>query len=167
MSRTASWSRLALIASALALSVAAVVGPGASALSTLAGTRATKPRPFTIRGDLRGALAPGASRPLNLRLTNRYRFALSVTRLKVRVAIDARTRRAGCSVKRDFAVAGLPRRAIRLPRRSTRTLRTLRVRLPRVRMLNLAHRNQDACKGARLRLRYSAVARKAPARRAR
>jgi hypothetical protein len=162
VSRTSSWAKRALIASTLALSVAVALGAGASALSSkITGTK--HHRPFTIRGDLRGSLAPGTSRPLNLRLTNRYKFALSVTRLKVRVSIDARHRRGGCSVRRDFAVVGLPTRALTLPRRATRTLRTLRVRLPRVRMRNLAHRNQDACKGARLRLRYSAVARKARA----
>jgi len=70
---------------------------------------------------------------------------------------------AGCSARRDFAVRQLQRRAypIRLPRGRTRRLSALGVRvLPRLRMRNLAGRNQDACKGASLRLRYRGRARK-------
>jgi hypothetical protein len=118
---------------------------------------------FAIRGKLRVPLRPGSSQRLNLRLINRRRFTLWVTRLKVRVSVDRRHRLAGCSARRDFAVRQLPRRAypIRLRSRSARRLSALGVhRLPRVRMRDLAGTNQDACKGASLRPRYRGRARK-------
>lgn len=42
-----------------------------------------RPGRFEIRGNLTRPLAPGVSQPLNLRLTNRYRFGLEVKRLTV------------------------------------------------------------------------------------
>ena len=118
---------------------------------------------FAIKGNLRVPLRPGASARLNLRLINRRRVTLWVTRLKVRVSVDRRHRMAGCSVRRDFAVRQLRRRAypIRMRRRSARRLSALGIhRLPRVRMRDLSRTNQDACKGASLRLRYSSRVRK-------
>ena len=120
------------------------------------------PHEFRIRGNLRRPLAPGVSEPLNLRLTNPYRFDLKVKRLTVAVRVDARHAAAGCWAAGNFEVKGLARRAypIRLPARHTRTLRTLGIkRLPRVAMRNLAI-NQDACKGARLSFRYAGHARR-------
>jgi hypothetical protein len=89
-------------------------------------------------------------------------------------AASAPHRRAGRSVRRDFVVGRLPRSAfpITLPGRrsgrtgrpvpTTRTLTALGLRtLPWVGMRDLAAANQDACKGARLRLRFSGSARKA------
>ncbi len=112
---------------------------------------------FKIRGDLARPLTPGVSQPLNLRLTNPYRFKLGIKRLTIAVSVDARHAAAGCTASSNYRVTQLPKRAypIRLPARRTRTLRALRVkRLPRVAMRNLPT-NQDACKGARLKLRYS------------
>lgn len=116
---------------------------------------------FMIRGDLKGGLAPGVSHPLNLRLTNPYRFSLELERLMVAVSVDAE-HAAGCRVSRNFKVTRLAKRAypIRLRPRRTRTLRALRVkRLPRVAMRNLPT-NQDACKGAQLEFRYAGRARR-------
>jgi len=148
----------------------AVLVLGSGAYTTIAMVRtpsATPPRPFTIKGDARVPLRPGSSQALDPALTNRYRFKLWVTRLTVRVSLDRRHHWAGCSVRRDFAVRQLASRVypIGLPRRSTRRLSklrapALRASLPRVRMRNLAYRNQNACKGARLRLTYRAVARR-------
>ncbi|MGH2840523.1 MAG: hypothetical protein ACRDKY_06835 [Solirubrobacteraceae bacterium] len=112
--------------------------------------------PFKIRGKFARPLAPGTSQPLNLRITNRTRDRLRITRLMVSLRVDAAHRRAGCSRARSFRVTRLkPRQYPILVRpRRTRSLRTLRVRpLPRVRMLNLPT-NQNACKGAKLKLRF-------------
>lgn len=153
-------SRIALAGAVLLL------GPGAFtvfAVVSAASVQQPRQRPLTIKGDLRVALRPGASQTLNLALTNRYRFTLWVTRLTVGVTVDRRHRAAGCSTSRNFAVRQMPSRAfaIALPRRRTRKLSVLRARpLPRIRMRFLAHSNQDACKGATLRLRYKAVARR-------
>jgi hypothetical protein len=122
-------------------------------------------RTFVIAGNLRGPLWPGSSQRLNLRLTNRTRYRLWITRLRIGVSVDRAHGRAGCSPRRDFAVRQLERRAypFALERHSRRRLSSLGIRrLPRVAMRNLAHVNQDACKGARLRLRYRGLARRGP-----
>ena len=120
---------------------------------------------FSIRGDLHVRLHPGTSAPVNLVLFNRRHFALRITRLKMRIRIDRRHVRAGCSARRDFRVAQLSQRGypVRLRARRRRSLTRLRVRrrnLPRVKMINHPARNQDACKGAKLRLTYSGRARR-------
>ena len=146
--------------------VGALLVPVAFAVRAVSGgTPATRPlhASFAIRGELRVPLRPGASERLDLRLINRRRFTLWVTRLKVRVSVDRRHRVAGCSVQRDFAVRQLRRSAypIKLRRGSARRLSALGVhRLPRLRMRDLAGTNQDACKDATLRLRYRGTARK-------
>ncbi len=145
-----------------------VLGSGAYTVIAMVRTPpVTRQHPFTIKGDVHVPLRPGSSQALNPALTNRYRFKLWITRLSVRVSLDLRHLRAGCSIGRDFAVRQLRSRAypIGLPRRSTRRLSrlrggALRAPLPRVSMRYLADRNQDACKGASLRLTYRAVARR-------
>jgi hypothetical protein len=147
-----------------------VVGPAGYAATA---AKHSRHRAFKIRGGLRQPLFPGASQPLELTLTNRAGVTLSITRLRVRVRIDAAHRAAGCSAKREFAIRQLPRSAfpIRLPGRRnrrtgrplriTRTLTALRLRTrPWVGMRDLPFTNQGACKGARLRLRFRGRARK-------
>jgi hypothetical protein len=149
-----------------------VLGPAAYALGTAvhrapAAKRHAK-RSLAISGKLARPLRPGGSGRLDLRLANRRSFTLWVTRLRIRVAVDRRHRRAGCSARRDFAVRQLARRAypLRLPQRRARRLSRLRVkRLPRIAMRNLRTVNQDACKGAKLRLRYTGTARRTRPRR--
>lgn len=131
-------------------------------------------RVLEIRGDLSRPLFPGGSQSFDLALTNRAGAALSITRLRVRVRVDRAHRRAGCSARRDFLVGRLPRSAFPLmlpgrrngrtgrPLRTTRTLTALGLRtLPWVGMRDLPSVNQDACKGARLRLRFSGRAHRA------
>lgn len=155
-----------------ALALAAVLAPAAlAAHATL--ERELHPRysstpaatAFRISGDLLRPLTPGATQRLNLRLSNRSGHRLLITKLTISLRIDDAHRRAGCSRTRSFRVTRLKRREypISLPARRTRTLRALGVRrVPSVRMLDLP-RNQDACKGAALRLRYSGRARRARA----
>ena len=149
------------------------LGPVSGALHSSVPTSATKrqprPRAFTVRGRLQRPLRPGSSERLDLALTNRRRFTLWMKRLTIQVSVDRRHRVRGCSVRRDFAVRQLRRSAypIRLRRRTTRRLSALGIRmLPRVAMRDLVRVNQDACKGATLRLRYrgSAVRRRRAAR---
>ena len=127
--------------------------------------RAAQEGALSISGDLHVPLRPGTSQPINLMLTNRHPFALRITHLKVRLRIDSRHARAGCSARRDFRAVQLRRRAypIRLPagrRHSLTGLQFRRANLPRVRMVNHLAVNQDACKGAKLRLDYSGRARR-------
>jgi hypothetical protein len=156
--------RLAAVAVA---ALVAVVGASAHDLlpvgdpaSTLGKRRG--PSAFKIAGKLPRPLVPGTSQSLNLRLTNRRRFGLRITKLTVRVTVDARHVAAGCRRAPNFKVTPLARAAypIRLRPRVTRTLRAVGIRrLPRVAMRNLAT-NQDACKGARLTFRYAGRARR-------
>jgi len=140
----------------------ATVGPETVALVASGGCPATaavkiRTHGLQIRDNLTRQFAPGISQPLNLRLTNPYRFSLKIKRLTVAVSVDARHAAAGCRASSNFKVTRLAKRAypIRLRPRRMRSLRALRVkRLPRVAMRDLAT-NQDACKGARLKLRYS------------
>jgi hypothetical protein len=115
-----------------------------------------------MSGQTRWPLSPGASAPLNLHLTNPNRFALSVGHLRVTLRqvhgprID---RRHPCGVS-DFRVRqasqGLE---VALAAHGTTSLRRAHVRKalwPRVMMRNRAV-NQDGCKAARLRLRFTAT----------
>jgi hypothetical protein len=149
------------------------LGPVSATLQSAVPTSATKrhhrARAFTVHCRPRVPLRPGSTERLNLALTNRRRFTLWVRRLTIRVSVDRRHRARECSVRRDFAVRQLRRSAypIRLRRRTTRRLSALGVRvLPRVAMRDFRRVNQDACKGATLRLRYrgSAVRRRRTAR---
>ena len=149
------------------LAAAALVGAGAYALlahggpAAGAGKRHANPA-FKIAGDLPRPLVPGAAQPLNLRLTNRRRFALGITKLSVAVAVDARGAKAGCAAAANFTVTRLAKDAypIRLRARRTRTLRALGIRrVPVVVMRNLAS-NQDACQDVRLSFRYAGRARR-------
>ena len=120
------------------------------------GTHGHAVRSFAISGSASRPMSPGHAVALNLRLTNRRKFPVLIRQVRISLSVDARHRRAGCSVRRDFAVRQLPRRlpARAVPARSRRTLRRLGVRrLPRLVMPNL-RRNQNACKGARLKLSF-------------
>jgi hypothetical protein len=141
---------------------------------------------FAISGSLRGSLRPGRSQWVDLALDNRTRAALWITDLRVGLDVDPDHRAAGCSPERDFSIEQLPANAfpIVLPARRpfrqgwpapllwTATQRwslgALGVTgLPAIAMQDLPQTNQDACKGAALRLSFTGTARKAQARRVR
>lgn len=155
-----------LAAAVILAAVLAVVGGATPRLAAFAGIDATsardsRPHKFKIRVKVKRPFAPGVSQPLNLKLTNPYRFSLAITRLRVTIRIDARYP-SRCRARPNFKVYRMRKRAypIRLRPRRTRTLRSLRVkRLPRVAMRNLAT-NQDVCQGVRLKLKYAGNARK-------
>jgi hypothetical protein len=111
---------------------------------------------------LRWPLRPGASQALDLRLTNPRRFVVAITNVRAAVVVDRAHARAGCNGGRDFRWIDMPSGMypIRVGARRTVTLRRLGVRvLPRVAMIALPL-NQDACKGARLTLRFDGRARR-------
>jgi hypothetical protein len=114
---------------------------------------------FSIAGDLGPPLYPGRSEPLELVLVNPNDFTIDVTAL--RVGIQPATSNEGCTGD-NYAVAqyGGPY-PLRLPPGSTRLGELVgdRSAWPQVRMLNL-HRNQDACKNARVTLDYGGDARR-------
>jgi hypothetical protein len=121
------------------------------------------PRRFVIRGSAAGLLAPGVGAVIDLRLTNPYRFSLSVRRVGVSIAgirAPYANRVRPCS-RADFIVNQPGQLAgLRLPAHSTRSLASLRIRpsrWPRVAMRSRPV-NQDGCKHATLMLRYTGIA---------
>jgi hypothetical protein len=141
---------------------------------------------FMISGSLRGPLRPGTSEPVDVALRNRTRATLWITALHVGLEVDPAHSAAGCSAARDFVVKQLPPSAFPVVLPARRPFRpgwpspwmwgyvrswplgTLGVAvLPSVEMPDLAQTNQDACKGATLRLSFDGTARRAQARRVR
>ena len=141
---------------------------------------------FAITGSLRGTLRPGVSRWVDLALDNRTRAALWITDLRVGLGIDADHRAAGCSPERDFSIEQLPASTFPIVLPARRPFRPGRpapfmwnatqrwslgalgvAGLPSIAMQNLPQTNQDACKGATLRLSFTGSASKAHARKVR
>ena len=140
--------------------------------------RREDPPAFAITGALRAPLWPGGSQPVDVQLDNRTPSTLWITALRVSVEVDAAHAAAGCSADRDFTVGQMPGEAFPIvvppnryyaatwparfswqPRR-TWSLRALGVTVgPSIAMPDLAQ-NQDACKGATLRIRYAGTARR-------
>ena len=119
--------------------------------------RTLAPAMFTISGTVTRPLRPGTSEPLELRLTNPHRWDLRVVDVMVSISVDPAHDEAGCSRMANYRQTRTPPGSfpLILPANSTRTLRQLGVRRPRlITMLNLPT-NQDACKGAQLRLRFA------------
>jgi hypothetical protein len=119
-------------------------------------------KPFTISGNLSGALAPGLSRALDLTLANPNKKPLSVTNLTVTVQTVTRTAYAiahnqPCTTA-DYAVTQYSGAyPLTVPGNGSASLSSLGVSTsarPKVSMLNTAL-NQDGCKGATLTLAYS------------
>jgi hypothetical protein len=122
----------------------------------------TSGKPFTISGNLSGALAPGLSRPLDLTLVNPNKKPISITNLTVTVQSVTRTAYAiahsqPCTAA-DYAVAQYSGSyPLTVPGNGSASLSSLGVSTsaqPKVSMLNTAL-NQDGCKGATLALAYS------------
>ncbi len=138
-----------------------VAGAAQRADLGVGGKRPVPPRAFQIASaKLVRPLRPGTSQAVDVRLTNPYRYSLAVTAITVAVVVDPTHARAGRDGRRDFRSIGMPPRSypIRVWARRTVSLRQLRVRrLPRVAMV-ARPRNQDACKGARLTLRFAGSA---------
>lgn len=119
-----------------------------------------------ISGRLELPLYPGASQPVDPRLTNRYGFDVALMRMTVALSLDARHRTAGCSPSQDFRVRQLPARAypILMRARSSATLDQLGVqRLPYLVMVD-RDVDQAVCQGTKLKLRYRVLVRKLTAR---
>lgn len=145
----------------LALVIVGCLTYGVHAAVKRLAARAPRQGALTLSGTLTVPLAPGTSRPIDVRLANSYPFALTVRGITVRLSVDRRHRRAGCSASRDFSIRQMPPRAfpILVPASTSASLTDLGVYLmPRLAMINRPLRDQGACRGADLVLRYSANA---------
>lgn len=122
----------------------------------------TSGKPFTISGNLSGALAPGVSRPLDLTLTNPNKKPIAVTNLTVTVQSVTRTSYATshnlpCGPA-DYKVTQYGGTyPLTVPGNDSASLSGLGIAQsswPQVAMLDTAS-NQDGCKGATIALAYS------------
>lgn len=107
---------------------------------------------FTVSGTPPGALRPGGSMPLDLRLVNANPFELSIDSLTVAVAAVSTP---GCQPANFVIVPYRGGYPLVVPAGTTSTLSSLRVpasRWPQLRMLPQAART--GCQGATVRLRY-------------
>jgi hypothetical protein len=115
---------------------------------------------FTITGEARSPLVPGATTPIDVRLTNPNNFPIRVTGIDV--AIVSETSASGCGGAANFSSAPFTG-PVDLPARATSVALAGLVadgRLPRITKLDRTA-NQDACKGARVTLRFIGTAVKA------
>jgi hypothetical protein len=116
---------------------------------------------FQIQGDAMGTVSPGITVPLDLRFTNPHVEPMTVTHLRVSVRkliAPGADRDHPCTVSdyRLTQIAGSV--AIRLPPSATTGFRDLQIqqkRWPQVGMIYGA-KNQDGCRGATLKLGYTA-----------
>lgn len=127
---------------------------------------------FKIMTRLSERLSPGKTTQVRLYLANNLNKPVTVKRLSLKLRVDEAHAAKGCSVKRDYRVIQLPKRAFPYtlkPRgrpsgtkksRKNQRARWRRMRpkqaahLPAIKMLDLRDVNQDACKGARLRVSF-------------
>lgn len=127
------------------------------------------PAGFKIYGTVRTPLIPGRTLPLDLLLVNKHTWPIRIRRITVSITVDRAHDRAGCSRVVHYRQRAMPRSSypIIMRPRTRLTLRQLGVRtLPSITMLDLV-KNQDACQGAKLRLRYRGESQRAGRSRAR
>ena len=146
-------------AAAIGLTACLLLAVAGAAAAASAAHRRPARAALGIAGRPAGRLSPGIGVPIDLRLTNRRRFALRV--IRVTVSIRAKTSRRGCDTRRNFRVRPLMlRHPLRLGPGRSRTHAQLgygRGRWPRIVMRDTPV-NQAACAGARVALRYVATA---------
>jgi len=157
-----------IVASAVAVVLIRLLGCGAGGCGPVAGAGdggadlANRAPQFSIAGHTARPISPGVTVPLNLRFTNRNGFIVTATRLRVALwkVIAPRANAAHRCTVRDFAVGQAPSTVkIRLAAHRTTSLRRLHLKLaawPHVTMLD-RRVNQNGCKGAFVRLRYTAA----------
>ncbi|MGD0313672.1 MAG: hypothetical protein ABSC90_14560 [Acidimicrobiales bacterium] len=113
---------------------------------------------FSISGDVIRPLYPGSTERVDLVVSNPNPSPISIERGSLTIAIS--TGRPACSSSLNFAVAHGLSAPVTIPPDSTKSLSGLdvpRATWPSITMVE-THTDQDACEGARLILRYRAVA---------
>jgi hypothetical protein len=115
---------------------------------------------FKVSGNVIGRLHPGAATRVRLKVANPNGFAIVVKSLGATTSVDRAHARSGCRAQENFFLApgSRPRRPLRLrPHAVVRFVGVRAARAPQVVMRDLKS-NQDACKGARITLRYRGTA---------
>jgi hypothetical protein len=147
---------------------AAATLPRVAAAETATASRAGRPGRLSklqVKGTIKGALKPGISLPVTIKIKNPSKYPVRLYRLKlkiIKIRAPRATKTRRCTTA-DFAIVQLPGRyGPRIPARRSRNLTQLRIarkRWPRLVMRNLPV-NQDGCKLARLTIRYTGTARR-------
>ena len=119
-----------------------------------------------VNGSVTGVVAPGQSRPIDMRLANPFGFPISVSAMSVAIAriTPAREDPQRPCTSRDFTIRSYSGPPIRLARKAIVLLSDSRVPPAAWPQLVMADRpaNQDGCKGARLSLSFRAAGRRSP-----
>ena len=152
--------KLTLLAIAIAsLALTGIVAGPALQAAGLKEAPGQQKRTFTISGDFATELSPGVSTPLNLTFDNPNQQALQIDKLLVSVGS---TSSAACHPNNFATTAYSGTYPITIPT-GTSTLSDAASdssKWPRAAMVNKPTVNQNACKGVRLGLSYSATASK-------
>ena len=112
---------------------------------------------FSISGNITTPFYPGVSQKLDLVFTNPNPVPITIPAGGVTITLS--TRRAGCPSSPNFKVDQSVTTSVTLPKKSTVSLSRLGVTMaewPVITMVDTPY-NQDACEGAVVTLRYSAV----------
>jgi len=159
---------LAILVAAAVLALRSCDTPNARRIGGLGASSAEQGRgdgTFTVAGDVTQPIAPGIDVPIVLRFTNPYDFdfaashlVVSVSSVETRVADLSQT----CTVD-DFAVVQLsPQATVTIPSHDSTTVGSIGgsgAGRPTISLIDRAV-NQDGCKDATVRLRYSAQGRR-------
>lgn len=168
--RLASRTAILLVCGLVAFATGAIVVHAATSAQVAAKKKRKGPAwpSFMIRAEVAQGLAPGKNVPIKISIANNRLKPIWIRRLSVRLAIDDKHARAGCDVDRDYHVVQMPRAVFpfkvasyyRATKTSPARLRWLKLRDRRTRgrpilmMRNLPSVNQNACKGATLKLTF-------------
>ncbi|MBJ7457747.1 MAG: hypothetical protein JHD02_01025 [Thermoleophilaceae bacterium] len=168
--RLASRTAILLVCGLVAFATGAIVVHAATSAQVAKKKKKPPAWPsFLIRAEIAQGLAPGKNVPIKISVANNRLKPIWITRLAVRLAVDDKHARAGCKVSRDYHVVQLPKSVFpfkvvsyyRATKKSPaklrwRTLRDSRTRgRPILMMHNLPSVNQNACKGATLKLTFA------------
>jgi hypothetical protein len=131
--------------------------------------RGKKQASFQIRTKVPGTLSPGKTLPVEISLANKRPVNLWIKRLSLRLSIDPAHAAAGCSVARDYRVTQIPKKFFpyKLVKAKKSRKRKKKQKLkwrklparkrggnPKLTMLALPDVNQNACKGATLKISF-------------
>lgn len=102
-------------------------------------------------------LVPGKTIPLKISVANAKKLPLWITALRVAGSVDSAHAAAGCTTARDYRINQLPKSAfpLRVTKKTKSKLKSSAVgdeKKLSITMLALAGQNQDACKGATVKL---------------
>lgn len=155
-----------IAASVCLIAAASLAVEAATSINSAAKRRPSKA--FFVKARFSKPVRPGVKSQVFIRIRNRRRHTIWITHLRYKISIDRAHRRRGCTVKRNFEALQIRRKTFPIKvtrnrryrvrkKRKTRWLTPRMARMygrPAVRMRNLKRVNQDACKGAKIKMTF-------------